>query len=158
MKIRTLQTSIWLPKPPEAVFPFFADIGNLDRITPPWLHFHILTPRGPIEKGSVIEYRLRWRGVPIAWRTEITAWTPPNRFVDTQIQGPYRQWIHEHTFEPRSNGTLAADRVDYAIPGWIAEPLLYHLVVGRDVRRIFDYRREVMGQIYSPREKTGPGL
>ena len=65
------------------VFPFFADAGNLEAITPPWLGFHVVTPR-PIEMraGALIEYRLRLHGLPIAWLTRIEEWVPGERFVD----------------------------------------------------------------------------
>lgn len=89
-------------------FRIFADAANLDAITPPWLNFHIVTPP-PIlmREGTLIDYRLCARGVPLRWRTRINVWQPSHRFVDEQITGPYQQWIHEHTFEARGGGTLA---------------------------------------------------
>jgi ligand-binding SRPBCC domain-containing protein len=150
VRIRTLTTELWLPRPIGEVFDFFSDAHNLDVLTPPWLHFRTLTP-GPIElrQGAIIEYRLRWRVVPIFWRTEIAAWQPPTRFIDRQVKGPYRQWVHEHTFEERDGGTLMRDRVDYAVPGWLLEPLVHRLVVGPDVRRIFDYRKRKMIELFA---------
>ncbi|MFO0841134.1 MAG: SRPBCC family protein [Gemmataceae bacterium] len=85
---------------------------------------------------------------PIHWRTEIAAWEPPFRFVDRQVKGPYRRWVHEHTFEEHDGGTLLRDRVDYAVPGWLLEPVVHGLVVGPDVRRIFDYRRAKMIELF----------
>jgi ligand-binding SRPBCC domain-containing protein len=142
-----LRIRIRLAQPRPEVFAFFADAANLEAITPPWLRFRILTPQ-PIamRPGAPIEYRLRLHGLPIRWKTEITAWEPPFRFVDRQLSGPYRQWVHEHTFEARDGGTLMRDRVDYAVPGWLLEPLIDAWVVGPDVRRIFAYRRERMRQ------------
>jgi len=142
MKIREFQSELWLPLPPEELFPFFADAANLDAITPPWLNFRIVT-RGPIVmcEGSLIDYRLRVRGLPLRWRTRINAWEPPHRFEDEQLHGPYRQWIHEHTFEPRDGGTLARDRVRYAVPfdwlahGWLVRP---------DIEQIFKYRSKML--------------
>lgn len=142
MRIREFTTELWLPAPPESVFPFFADAANLESITPPWVHFRTLTPL-PIEmrEGTLIDYRLRLRGLPLRWRTLISAWEPPHRFVDEQLRGPYRLWIHEHTFEPRDGGTLACDRVRYAVP---FDCLVHRLLVRPDLERIFQYRTEAL--------------
>ena len=149
MPVHTLTTELWLPRPVPRVFDFFSDAWNLDTLTPPWLHFRILTPRPiPLAFGTRIDYRLRWRGIPLLWTTEISAWEPPYRFVDRQVAGPYRQWVHEHTFEAQQGGTLLRDRVDYAVPGWLVEPFLHRLIVGPDVRRIFAYRGQRMRELF----------
>lgn len=134
----TVETRIFLPRPPEIVFPFFADAGNLETITPPWLRFEIVTPR-PIamRAGALIEYRLRLHGFPLRWQSEITAWKPPHRFVDEQRHGPYRTWIHEHIFTESNGGSEVRDLVRYAVRGgWLVDRLL----VRQDVRPRFRCR------------------
>ena len=149
MRVRTLTRELWLPRPVGEVFAFFSDAWNLDRITPPWLHFRILTPRPPqLTRGALLEYRLRWRRVPLRWLTEICTWEPPHWFVDRQLRGPYRHWVHEHRFEEKDGGTLVRDSVDYAVPGLLLEPLLYHLVVRKDVEGIFDYRGRKLQELF----------
>jgi ligand-binding SRPBCC domain-containing protein len=130
----------------EELFPFFADARNLERITPPWLHFEVLTPP-PIEmeRGALIDYRLRWRVLPIRWRTEITAWQPPYRFVDEQKRGPYRLWRHEHLFVEDRETTTMTDRVEYAVPGG---RLVQRFFVKPDVERIFAHRRQVLSSLF----------
>jgi ligand-binding SRPBCC domain-containing protein len=139
-------TELWLPRPPEKIFPFFADAANLEALTPPWLRFRVVTAT-PIEMsvGALIDYRLRVHGVPIRWRTRITAWDPPHSFTDEQIRGPYRLWIHQHTFEPSRGGTLARDIVRFASPGG---RLMHWLLVRRDVKRIFDFRAGALQRIF----------
>lgn len=140
MKVREFLSEIWVPRPREEVFAFFSEAQNLDAITPPWVRFRIVTP-GPItmKEGALIDYKLRVRGFPIRWRTKITEWNPPVRFVDEQLRGPYRLWIHEHEFEAREGGTLVRDRVRYAV--WF-DFLVHNIFVRRDVARIFAYRTE----------------
>jgi ligand-binding SRPBCC domain-containing protein len=156
MKQHTIETSIVLPGALAEVFPFFAAAENLEAITPPWLNFKILTP-SPIrmEVGSLIDYQIKIRGVPVRWRTRIAVWEPPYRFVDEQIKGPYRRWWHEHTFEERPGQTgagaaevLAKDRVQYAVPGGPLEPIVHSLFVKNDVRRIFDYRQQTLRKLF----------
>ena len=53
-----------------------------------------------------LDYRLRLRGIPLCWQSEITVWEPPFRFLDRQTKGPYSLWVHEHTFTDDNNGTL----------------------------------------------------
>lgn len=140
MKTSFLDSEIWLPKPLEEIFHFFSDAHNLEIITPPFLRFEVLT-QDPIEmrEGTLIDYRIRFHGIPLRWRTRIDVWEPPHQFVDDQIRGPYRLWRHEHSFERRDNGTLCLDRVRYAVPG---RPLIDRLFVRRDVEKIFEFRRK----------------
>ncbi|MEI7938236.1 MAG: SRPBCC family protein [Verrucomicrobiota bacterium] len=149
MSPKALRSEIWLPRPLEEVFDFFADARNLQALTPDWLDFSVLTP-APIlmRAGTLIDYRLRLRGFPIRWQSEITAWEPPHRFVDEQRRGPYKLWIHEHRFEARDGGTLVGDFVRYAAPGgWLVE----WLFVRRDVERIFQFRREKLLALFDKR-------
>ena len=146
MRTFVYESSVWLPRPLDEVFAFFSDASNLEVITPPWLKFSVVTP-APIEMrpGTRIDYRLRFRGFPLRWRSEITVWDPPHRFADVQVKGPYRQWSHEHSFEERDGGTLAGDRVAYAVWGGA---LANSLVVSRDVERIFDYREQKLTSMF----------
>lgn len=137
-----LEAALWLPRPRAEVFPFFADAFNLETITPPWLRFEVLTrPPLVMRVGLRIDYRLRVRGLPLRWQSEITAWEPPHRFVDEQRRGPYRLWRHEHTFEERDGGTLARDIVHYRVWGG---SLIDRLFVRRDVAAIFRFRQAAM--------------
>ena len=152
MKIYRIERETFIPRPRDEVFAFFADAGNLEELTPDLLRFEVVTP-GPIEMapGRHIDYRLEVRGVPIRWRSVISVWEPPVRFVDEQVKGPYRKWHHEHLFEERGGGTVVIDRVDYAVPGGpLAERLVHRLFVGPDVKRIFDYRQERLKEIFGP--------
>jgi len=131
------------------VFSFFADAGNLDTLTPPWLRFEIVTPR-PIElkPGALIEYRLRWHGLRIAWVTRIEEWSPPHRFVDTQIRGPYKLWHHTHEFAPANGGTSMTDIVRYALPLGPIGRIAHAIAVRRDVAKIFDYRFRRIAELF----------
>jgi len=147
MRTHTLTTELWLPRDRDTVFPFFADAHNLEKITPSWLKFEVLTPR-PIDMraGTKIDYRLRVHGIPLHWQSEITLWDPPARFVDKQCRGPYRQWIHTHTFEEEDGGTLCRDQVEYAVLGG---PLINSLFVRRDVEAIFRCRQGFLKKVFT---------
>lgn len=137
-----LRAECILPRDVEEVFPFFADAYQLEAITPPWLNFRVLTPR-PIEMhaGRLIDYKLRLRGLPIRWKTKISAWEPNERFVDEALKSPYKFWHHEHLFEPCEDGTRVIDIVHYGVPGG---DLIHSLFVRREVQKIFEYRQQVL--------------
>ena len=136
-----LETAMSLPLDIQTVFAFFCEASNLECITPPELHFHIETPQ-PIVMGldARIDYRLRLFGVPFAWRTNISLWEPPLRFVDEQIEGPYSQWVHSHRFFEKAGTTTIFDEVHYRLPLWPAGELAGPLVRSQ-LRWIFRFRR-----------------
>lgn len=140
-----LQRSQVLPAEPTEVFEFFSAARNLERLTPRWLRFEVLTPE-PIElrEGTLIDYRLRLHGLPLRWRTRIESWEPPYAFEDRQLRGPYRLWHHRHEFAPAPGGTLMRDIVHYGLPLGRFGRLVHALIVARDLRRIFDYRHEAV--------------
>jgi ligand-binding SRPBCC domain-containing protein len=128
------------------VFAFFSDPRNLERITPAFLNFHVLTA-GPFEMrdGALIDYRLRLRGIPLRWQSEITMWDPPRRFADIQRRGPYRRWDHTHTFEEDAGGTMVRDQVLYALPGPdVFSRVVNAVLVAPDTRRIFAFRHAAL--------------
>jgi ligand-binding SRPBCC domain-containing protein len=144
MKERLLHRRQVLDVPIDEAFDFFSKASNLEAITPPFLRFRITTP-APIEMkvGALIQYRLRLRGVPVSWRTRIEEWDPPRGFVDRQLSGPYALWHHTHSFEPLGESqTQMTDLVRYGQRFGPFGALAEHLVVRRDLERIFDYRRD----------------
>lgn len=154
-----LTSSVVVRAPLDEVFPFFADAGNLESLTPDFLHFAILTPR-PIAMaaGARIEYRIRVHGLPLRWRTVITAWEPPHRFVDFQEHGPYRVWNHEHTFRSVPGGTELGDRVELMPRGGPLGPLVFRLFVKRDVLTIFRFREQEIARRFGLVSATPPRI
>ena len=149
------KASTTIERPRDEVFDFFSKAENLETITPPELKFHILTEM-PIQvrKGTLIDYRLSLNGIPMTWRTEITEWNPPYEFVDTQLSGPYKQWIHRHRFTEMDAGTtLMEDEVRYRLP---LEPLgdLLRPVIGAQIEGIFRFREKAIGKIFDNSEAS----
>ena len=145
MKTFTLTTEHRIERPIAEVFSFFSDAHNLSEITPPWLHFVVLTPR-PIEMkvGTLIDYRLKLRGIPVRWQSEITEWDPPHYFADEQRRGPYRCWIHQHKFVESNGATLVQDEVEYAVLGG---QIINKLIVRPDIEKIFEYRSSKLQEL-----------
>lgn len=142
-----LSARLEVPLAIDQVFAFFAKAENLERITPPELKFRILTP-GPIAMapGTLIDYQLQLFVARFKWRTLIEVWEPPHRFVDVQLRGPYREWVHTHRFEPSPAGTVILDDVRYRLPlspvGDLALP-----VVKLQLARIFGFRARAVRQL-----------
>jgi ligand-binding SRPBCC domain-containing protein len=144
-----LRSEQFVPRPLLEVFEFFSDAKNLQRLTPAWMHFRILSvDPEPVQQGTLICYSLRWRIFPIHWTTEIIAWEPPHRFVDVQLKGPYKLWRHEHRFVAEGGGTRIYDEVQYQLPFGPFGRIAHALKVQGDVKRIFTYRKDAVRKIF----------
>ena len=148
MRIHVLEREQRLPAPPAAVFPFFADARNLEAITPPLLRFRVVTPEPIVMRvGTLIQYRLRLRGIPVNWLTTIQEWEPPHRFVDVQLRGPYALWHHTHDLrDDGDGGTVMRDTVRYSLGFGPLGLLAHRLFVARDLDAIFAFRKHAVAR------------
>ncbi|MEK6554772.1 MAG: TIGR01777 family oxidoreductase [Bdellovibrionota bacterium] len=139
----------WVPRPPNEVFQFFCDETNLEALTPPLLNFHVRNKSTQkIGKGTLINYDLKIRGIPLTWQTLIDDWRPPHQFTDEQLKGPYKKWLHTHTFAPACGGTLMRDRIRYRLPLGAFGRIGGHWLVRKDIEKIFNYRRSVIREMF----------
>lgn len=138
MRTSVLERTQRVPVELERAFEFFADPQNLTAITPPWLGFRIDEAPERAYRGALIRYRLRIKGVPMRWLTQITEWRPPHTFTDVQLAGPYLLWEHTHRLTRVADGTEIYDYVRYGVPGGA---IVDRLLVRPLLDEIFDYRR-----------------
>ncbi len=126
---------------------FFSTAANLPLITPPWLGFTPVTPEPiRIELDAVIDYTIKWAGLPIKWRTRIIDWQPGRQFTDLQVRGPYALWHHQHTFATCDEGTECHDKVIYKLPAGPLGRVMHRLMVKKQLKEVFEYRRKVIGE------------
>jgi ligand-binding SRPBCC domain-containing protein len=155
MADHVLETRVWLGRPRPDVFAFFADPANLRHLTPPSLRVRLRTPAPVMAAGAVLDYELRWLGIPLAWRAFVREYDPPYRFLDVQVRGPYARWEHRHRFLEEGGGTVVEDRVVYRLPLGPAGRALHALLVGRQLRAAWDYRTRKLGELLGPVRPAG---
>jgi len=149
--IRHLHREQFIPAEPGRVWEFFATPVNLNELTPPEVKFRIMgEPPATMFAGQIIKYRISpLPGLWLNWVTEISRVEPGMLFVDEQRAGPYKLWHHEHRFASEQGGVRMFDHVTYDVGwgpfGWLAEKLW----VGRQLRRIFDYRAQRVAELFA---------
>lgn len=149
MRKYVLECEMIVKRSLDEVFQFFENPGNLARITPGWLSFEVRSAE-PItmRKGAEIEYNIKWLGLPMYWKTLITDYEPPLRFVDEQAKGPYALWRHRHTFEAVPKGVKVGDHVEYALPLGVLGQAAHLIMVRRQLEGIFRYRQQKLKEIF----------
>jgi ligand-binding SRPBCC domain-containing protein len=131
------------------VFGFFSRAENLEAITPEWLRFRVMSvvPER-VQRGTLIEYKLRLHGLPLRWTSQIVEWNPPHKFVDLQLQGPYKLWRHTHLFTAEGENTRIHDEVLYSLPLGPLGRMVHTLLVRRDVENIFAFRATAVRALF----------
>ena len=144
-----LEKHQFIAKSKNEVFDIFKTPENLEQITPSNLNFKIYTP-SPIlmDKGTLIEYRIKLLGIPIYWKTLINEYHPPEYFSDIQLKGPYSKWDHTHVFKECKNGTMMIDKIIYSIPFGIIGRIAHSIWVKEELNRIFNYRYDIIEKIF----------
>ena len=149
-----LKQSQTLPIDREVLWEFISVPQNLNKITPPDMAFEIIgEPPEKTYAGLLLEYRVK---VPLlgwsTWLTEIKYVEEGVSFIDEQRVGPYKLWLHTHKLEDVDGGTRMTDDIRYLVPLGPIGLLANAVFVGRTLRRIFDYRRVKMEELFGKSE------
>ena len=89
--------SFHVPAPLAAVAGFHSRAGSMAAITPPIIPVRLASMPQHLAAGSQMAFTM-WLGpLPIKWRAYLSRLSS-NGFTDHQIEGPFRYWIHTHTF------------------------------------------------------------
>lgn len=155
MADHVLESRVTIARPRTDVFAFVADPRNLPRITPPALRLTLATPDVTMTAGAVLDYRLRWCGVPLCWRAFVREYDPPFRFLDVQLRGPYRRWEHRHRFLEVQGGTLIEDRIVYRLPAGPLGRAAHALAIRRQLEKAWVFRIRRLGELLEPLGVTG---
>lgn len=152
MGVYYLHAEQLLPVDLQTAWAFFSSPNNLAKITPPEMDFTPLTPMADgaeIYTGMLIDYKVKpLFGIPMHWQTEINTVEKPNRFVDSQLKGPYRLWEHTHTFIQTDKGVLMKDDVKYQLPLGPLGSLAHALLVHKKLQALFRFRKAAIERIF----------
>ncbi|WP_459209164.1 SRPBCC family protein [Aquimarina rhabdastrellae] len=150
MKIYTLKASQKLPITIEHAWEFLSNPANLKTITPDFMGFEILSGADrKMYPGQIIQYLVApIPGVKTKWVTEITHVKTPEYFVDEQRFGPYALWHHKHFLKEIEGGVLMEDIIDYKLPMGYISQLVHPIIVKPKLKKIFDYRREKLIELF----------
>lgn len=145
-----LKRTQFIPADIDVCWDFFSNPNNLQKITPEYMRFQVLTEvPNLMYPGLMIAYKVRpVLGIPLNWLTEITHVEHHRFFVDEQRVGPYAIWHHEHHFKKVAGGVEMTDIVTYKLPLGILGKLAHALFVGKQLDGIFEHRFKVVEELF----------
>ena len=137
--LRVFLKSIVIHAPVERVFAFHEREDALPLLTPKFPPARLISKTGGIITGSRVVMQVGFTRWVALHKDHI-----PNRlFVDEQISGPFRRWIHRHEFEDLGEWTRLTDRIEYELPGGPIVTAYLGWAVNIGLNRMFNYRHKV---------------
>jgi ligand-binding SRPBCC domain-containing protein len=122
--METFEAQIELSCSPETVFDFLIQPANIKAISPPGVGLFFVSAPERLELHSRMQFKLQAFGVAREATHEVTGFEPYARYVEEQVSGPMRSWVHEHLFEPTASGVIVIDRITFQPPGGVAGLLI----------------------------------
>ncbi len=96
-----------------------------------------------METGAELEFDLIVGFWAIRWLAVHIAYEKNHLFIDEQVRGPMRLWIHAHVFNVEDGMTRLTDLIDFELPGGPLVNRIASPVMMFQLRRMFRFRHEV---------------
>jgi ligand-binding SRPBCC domain-containing protein len=129
---------------PERVFAFHELPDAFERLVPPDEDVKLIQKADITKVGSQAIIEQKILGImPSRWIAEHTAYDPPRMFEDVQISGPFASWRHRHIVEPKDNGAILRDDIEFEPPLWFLGQLAAPFAILPKLEKMFEYRHAV---------------
>jgi ligand-binding SRPBCC domain-containing protein len=113
-----VEASVSICCPAEKAFDFLTKTANLLHLVPDELRLSVVNAPPQLALGSRMELQILAFGPPQNVTYEITEFSRPDRFIETQVKGLLSRYVHEHVLSAEGNGTvLVTDRIEFEPPG-----------------------------------------
>lgn len=136
---RFIYSSI-IPASVNEVFGFHEAPGALERLIAPWMRVRVVRAGKSLQPGTEVELTIAFGPFERRWVARHTQYARNQFFVDEQIVGPFRRWIHTHRFEPAAQGTRLTDEIDFSLPGGVITDLALGWAVKIQLKTMFHFR------------------
>lgn len=97
---------------------------------------------GEMRHGDTVTWRARHFGIWWRMTSEISELDAPHMFVDRQVKGPFKRFLHRHCFTPVTGGTRLVDEVTFEAPFGPLGLLVERLVLRRHIEALIDVRNQ----------------
>ncbi len=108
---------------PDELFRFHENPHNLLRIAPPGMPVPQIDAAETARPGDDFTIVLRQGPFTLHWTGRWETVAAPNLLIDTGLRCPFSFWRHHHIFEPRPQGALLTDRVEFRLPWRLGGPI-----------------------------------
>jgi uncharacterized protein (TIGR01777 family) len=140
-----LDAEIAVDRPLAEVWAFFQRPRNLAGLTPGDQGFELVGDvPDSMHPGGEIVARVGLGPLKVRWTTRIDAVEHELRFRDSQAQGPFAVWVHEHEFRADGPRTTIVDRVFYTPPFGVLGRAAHPLAIAPRLRALFAHRHRCL--------------
>lgn len=143
----TFVKSVLIDAPVRDVFSFHERDDALPRLSPPFPPVRVISRTGGIKTGAQVVLKV---GL-VRWIARHTAYEKHRLFVDEQVRGPFRSWVHRHEFEAVDGKTRLTDRIEYQLYGGPLAHLLVSWAINRVLENMFRHRHRLTRQFCEQR-------
>ncbi len=126
--------------PVETVFAFHERPDAIEILTPLDQKIEIVSRQGGIQKGARVELRMHLGPWSVTWLALHVDYERNRRFVDDQVRGPFRKWVHTHRFQEERGGTRLTDSIEYGLPGGRIVEMMAGPLIRNKLLKMFQYR------------------
>ena len=145
-----LEFSHRVPASRAAVFAFHTSPANLSLLLDGWAGFELLEHGEKTEVGCITTVQQRFFGIlPIVSAFEHTEYSPPERFAEKALRGPFQNFHHVHEFEEDGAATIVRDKLDVRLRWFLGGEPMTRLFVGPFFARFFAFRHASLDRLHS---------